>query len=267
MLPIIDSHCHIYPDKIALRAAEGISGFYDIPVKFDGTVGKLFEEGGKAGITHYLVHSVSTNPLQVHSINEYIASQVSLFKGKFTGFGTLHLDSMDIQGDIDHLLDLGLKGVKFHPDIQGFAVDSVKFIDLCKKLVNKVPVLVHAGDPRFGFSNPPQLLNFLKKIPDLTVIAAHFGGWNCWEEAAVKLSDIPNLYVDCSSSLYALTPDTSKKLFYAFGTDKVLFGSDYPMWSPVEELTRLHAVGLSSAEERQILYDNAVKLFMPDIMI
>lgn len=47
---IIDAHAHIFPDKIASRAADGISSFYDIPVRFDGSVGQLLEINRKAGV-------------------------------------------------------------------------------------------------------------------------------------------------------------------------------------------------------------------------
>lgn len=260
MLPIIDSHCHIYPDKIAQRAAQGISDFYDVPVLFDGTVSTLLKEGERAGITHFLVHSVSTHPMQVRSINEFIAEQVRINSGMMTGFGTLHPDSEKIQYDLDHLISLGLKGIKIHPDIQGFPVDSAKVVDMCKLAANKLPVLVHAGDPRYENSNPHQMLNFLKLLPDLKVIAAHFGGWDCWEEAAGLLAGMPNLYVDCSSSLYGLSIEKARKLFHIYGTDRVLFGTDYPMWTPKDEMDRFHAVGLTFDEERLILYENAAKL-------
>ena len=98
MQPIVDAHCHIYPDKIAERAAQSIGKFYDIPMNLDGRVDTLLREEKKAGITHFLVHSVSTNPSQVKNINEFIASQVALSNGCMTGFGTLHPDSTTMDG-------------------------------------------------------------------------------------------------------------------------------------------------------------------------
>ena len=58
MPPIIDAHCHIYPDKIAERASQSIGKFYGIPMNLDGRVDTLLREEKKAGITHFLVHSV-----------------------------------------------------------------------------------------------------------------------------------------------------------------------------------------------------------------
>ena len=33
---IVDCHCHVYPDKIAQKASDSISKFYNLPVRFDG---------------------------------------------------------------------------------------------------------------------------------------------------------------------------------------------------------------------------------------
>ena len=72
---IIDAHAHIFPDKIASRAADGISSFYDIPVRFDGSVGQLLEINRKAGIDRAIVQSVATVPEQVHNINNFISGK------------------------------------------------------------------------------------------------------------------------------------------------------------------------------------------------
>ena len=260
MQPIVDAHCHIYPDKIAERAAQSIGKFYDIPMNLDGRVDTLLREEKKAGITHFLVHSVSTNPSQVKNINEFIASQVALSNGCMTGFGTLHPDSTTMDEDLEHLIELGLKGVKIHPDVQGFALDSDKSIAMCERLVGRLPVLVHTGDHRYSYSNPPQTARFLEALPGLVVIGAHFGGWSVWEESADTLAGYDNFIVDCSSSLYALSPEVARRLFYRYGPERVLFGTDYPMWTPDEELKRFYAVGLTPREQRLVLYENAARL-------
>lgn len=260
MQSIIDAHCHIYPDKIAERASRSIGKFYDIPMNLDGRVETLLQEGRKAGITHFLVHSVSTHPSQVRNINEFIASQVAQSGGCMTGFGTLHPDSATMEEDLEHLIELGLKGVKIHPDVQGFALDSEKSIAMCDRLVDRLPVLVHTGDYRYSYSNPPQVARFLETLPSLTVIGAHFGGWSVWEEAAQTLAKYDNLLVDCSSSLYALSPSDAKELFYRYGPERVLFGTDFPMWLPSQELDRFAQVGLTAQEEHMVLYENAARL-------
>ena len=51
------------------------------------------------------------------------------------------------------------------------------------------------------------------------------------------------------------------KIIRRYGTDRVLFGTDYPMWSPDKELKRFLSLGFSERETRQILSENAEKVF------
>ena len=227
---------------------------------FDGSVATLLAQGEKAGIGGFLVHSVATSPKQVASINSFIAEQVALHPKKFIGFGALHPHSETPEEDVAHILSLGLKGVKLHPDVQQFAVDSPETIDLCSIFAGKLPLLVHAGDHRYPFSNPHRIRTLCEKLPGLTVIAAHFGGWSEWEEAERLLPGLPNLYVDTSSSLPFFPAEKAKELIEIFGSKRVLFGVDYPMWDHEEELRRFFEIDLDPEEANDILYRNAFDL-------
>ena len=261
MQKVINAHCHIYPEKIASRAVMGIRDFYDLDMSLDGTIDDMIRDGSKVGVVHYLVHSVATTPKQVKSINEFIAQSVNAHPDLFTGFGSLHPDSDDIQGDFDYLIELGLKGVKLHPDFQLFAMDDERAFRIGEVISDgNVPMLVHCGDFRYSYSNPKQIKAFLEKFPDITFIGAHFAGWSMWEEATEKLSGYDNLYVDLSSSLYALTPETALELIHAYGSDRVLWGTDYPMWDSVSEMEYFNRIDLTDEERSQILYENAAKL-------
>ena len=125
-------------------------------------------------------------------------------------------------------------------------------------------MLVHCGDFRYNYSNPDQIKAFLEKFPEITFIGAHFAGWSMWEEATEKLSCYENLYVDLSSSLYALSPETALELIHAYGSDRVLWGTDYPMWEASSEMEYFNKIDLTENERRQILYDNAAKLLKLD---
>ncbi len=258
---IIDAHCHIYPDKIAEKASESTGNFYSIPMCLDGKISTLLEHGGDAGIDHFIVQSVATTPHQVSSINNFIANSVAESGGVFTGLGTLHPDSENIKADVEEILSLGLKGVKLHPDIQKFKIDDYRMLKIYEFCEGRLPILIHTGDHRYDFSNPNRMIPILDIYKDLTVIGAHFGGWSIWEEATKKLYKYENFYVDCSSSLYAMTPEKAKELIMAYGTDRVLFGTDYPMWEPKEEIERFLKIDLTENERNDILYNNAAKLF------
>ena len=259
---IIDAHCHVYPDAIAERAVAGTSSFYSVPFAMDGTEQTLRRASDDAGIDHCVIQSVATSPRQVKSINEFIASTVQNGEGRYTGLGTLHPDSTDIKGDVLHLMELGLKGIKLHPDIQQFPVDDPRctlIYELCSEY--HLPILMHTGDKRYDYSNPNRLIPMLRRFPELTVIGAHLGGWSIWEEVSDQLKDIPNLYYDCSSSFPWIGPEGVQHCIQKLGTDRVMFGTDYPMWEPKQELESFFAMGLAEEERTAILSENAKRIF------
>lgn len=261
MRPIIDCHCHIYPDKIAEKAAQATGRFYDIPMCCDGKISTLREEGAKAGIDRYLIFSVSTKPEQTASINRYIATIVAENRDCMLGLGTVHPHDPDLVGEVENIISLDLRGIKMHPDIQGVALDDPRCMAVYEACEGRIPVLLHTGDYRYDFSNTNRLIPILKRFPRLTVIGAHFGGWSVWEKATEELFEYENFYVDCSSSLYAISPETAKRLIRTYGANKVLFGTDYPMWHPAEEVARFDAIGLTEQESRRILWENAEEMF------
>lgn len=259
---VIDAHCHIYPEKIAARAVGGTDAFYGVVSAHDGTVAQLLETAA-AGIDRFIVQSVATTPHQVASINEFIAAAVAASDGVMIGLGTLHPDSEDIDGDIRHLQSLGLRGVKLHPDIQHFRIDdyrNLKIYERCEEA--GLPILMHTGDNRYDNSNPNRLKPILEIYTGLTVIGAHFGGYSIWDEAAEKLAGTPNLYVDCSSAFgFIRDRDKARDLIRTYGADRVLFGTDYPMWDAQSELDYLMSLHLTDDEYRGILGENAMRVF------
>ena len=262
MFPVIDTHCHIYPDKIAQKAAAGIGSFYDIGMNFDGRLDTLKAVSAKAHVVHSVIFSVATTPHQVHSINTFIAENVRQSGGRFTGLGTLHPDSADMEADILELKALGLKGVKLHPDVQQFPIDDSRgrlICELCAK--HKLPLLLHCGDYRYDYSNVNRLIPLLEDYPDLQMIGAHFGGWSVWAQAAEALHKYPNITVDASSTFHWVSRDTAKKLIALYGADRVLFGSDFPMWDPKDEIEYLLSLGLTDDELEHIFYQNAQRMF------
>ena len=257
---IIDAHAHVYPDKIADKASVSIGKFYDLHMTCEGgSVSRLLACGIEAGIDMFLIHSVATTPMQVESINNFIIRTVRENPGKFIGFATCHPDYLDPAGEMERVLPQGLHGVKLHPDFQEFELTDKRMWPLyeyCQE--NGVPILFHTGDPRFEYSNPHLIPELLELFPELKMICAHFGGWNEWNEA-VKYVPGTNVMVDCSSSFYAMTDERIVEMIELYGEDRIFFGSDFPMWSPKEELDRFLSLPLSQEAQQKILSGNLIK--------
>lgn len=257
---VIDFHAHIYPDKIAAKAVENIGAFYTLPMHGEGTVKGLLESAGKGkdgegGIDRFVVFSAAAAPGQVLSINNYIAS-VCAEHPELTGFGTLHPGQENLEAEIERFAGLGLRGVKFHHDMQRINIDDRKMMDIYALLEGKFPVVFHAGDYRYGYSHPSRLAKVLDAFPKLTVVAAHFGGWSVFD-LALEYFQQRFCYFDVSSSLPFLGKKRARELIRTYGAERFLFGSDYPMWNPARCLEEFLELDLSEAERELILHGNA----------
>ncbi len=257
-MEIFDFHAHIYPEKIASAAVENVGKFYNVNMASDGLSQTLIDIGADAGIHNFVVHSVATVPKHVPVINSFIQGEVAKYE-EFHGFGTIHPDMEDPEGVIQSILDAGLKGIKIHPETQGFNVDDPKLYAICDLFRGKLPLLIHCGDYRYDNSHPYRLVHLLHNFPDLTVIAAHFGGWSI-PDMALEYLEHESCYMDCSSSMFTLGSRRMKELIRIYGADRILFGSDYPMWNPKFELNRFLGLNLTDEENETILQNNAKRI-------
>ncbi len=259
-MQVVDIHAHVFPDPIADKASGSIGEFYHMGVRHNGTVNRLLELYREAGISHGCIHSVAITPHSVDSINRFIAETAHAHPDKLTGYGAIHPGYEDIPGLIREVKKQGLKVLKIHPDMQQFALDSPEAMNMFAAVEGKLPIIIHTGDHRFEYSNPRRMKPVLDAFPKLVCVCAHLGGWSEWDEALETLTSYENVYVDTSSALYAMSPEEAKRIIRCYSRERVLFGTDYPMWNPAEELERFHRLQLTDEEEERILYRNAEKL-------
>ncbi len=264
-MEIINAHAHIYPDKIAEKATHAIGDFYHIDMNTSaGTVERLIEDGKRAGITKYVVHSCATTARQVRAINEFIKREIDEHK-EFIGFMTLHQDlsEEEIKEEIDWCIKNGFKGIKLHPDFQKFYIDGEDAEKIYKVVGDKLPILLHVGDKRYEFSQPIRLAKMAKKYPNAKFICAHMGGYMCWDEADVFLG-LDNVYFDTCSSLPFLTKSKAWGIVRKLGVEKFFFATDFPMWDAVSEMERFNELPLSEKERNMIFSENIKKLLKID---
>jgi len=258
-MTIVDAHAHIFPSKIAEKATTGIGKFYDVDMRYVGSPEHLLDSGKAIGVSKYFVHSVATTPAQVRSINSFIAEQCAEHP-EFIGFGTLHPGVEDVQAEVDNIISLGLKGVKLHPDFQFFNIDDDSAMPIYECIAGKLPLLIHMGDYRYDYSHPRRLARVLDCFPALDCIAAHFGGYTVWDEALDYL--LPRrCWADTSSTL-GMKNDSEyvRGLVKKWGTERLLFGSDFPMWDHAEELRRFDELGITGDALDAVMGGNALAL-------
>lgn len=259
-MAVIDAHAHIYPPKIADRAVDAIGDFYNIEMFGKGTAEHLLSRCEEAPITHFLVHSVATTAHAVEHINDFIADECRKHP-QFIGFAAMHQDYQNMEAEIDRAISLGLKGVKIHPDTQHVNMDDPRLMRLYEIIEGRLPVVIHTGDYRYDYSHPRRLVNILKAFPDLRVDAAHLGCWSRYEIGYDVLHDLAlrsdNVFLDESSSQWFLGQRRTRELARMWGTDRIMFGSDFPMWDPAAEYHQFVTAGFTDDELENMLWHNA----------
>jgi predicted TIM-barrel fold metal-dependent hydrolase len=253
-MKIVDAHCHIYPDKIAAKAVQSVGEFYNIEMSGDGSADALLERQQAAGIDYSIVHSVAMRPQNVTAINDFIAEQCRLHPS-FIGFATMHQDFEDMEGEVERAIALGLRGFKLHPDSQGVNIDDPRLMRFYEMIEGRLPVMLHCGDYRYDYSHPRRTKNICRSFPDLVMNAAHFGAWSLYDLAVEYLED-EHCFMDVSSASVYLGPRRTRELIEIYGPERILFGSDFPMWDPAEEVVRFASNALPGDVAEQICWRN-----------
>lgn len=265
-MTVIDAHVHIFRDRIAQAAVMATNAFYDgscnaeIPVPvplghLPGTPDDLLPRMRRNGISRAVVFSTATAPHQVEPVNRFIADTCNAYSA-LIGVGTMHPDYPDFESELKRMKADGLVGVKLHPDIQRFALDDERIMPLYELMsAEKLFLIAHTGDYRFDYSTPSRMAHVAKCFPKLRCVAAHFGGWSEWTDARECL-DLPNVYMDTSSTLGFGAWEAARKAFQVFDPTHIFFGTDYPLWDPGEELERFYSLGLGDRLNEMVLGEN-----------
>ena len=258
-MQIIDFHTHIYPEAIAGKASASIREFYTLgDEEIAGSPAELLRRGDAAGIDRFVVLPVGMKPSHVRHVNEFILGQTRQ-EPRFTGFGTVHAAMEDLTGEIEWIRENGLKGVKMHPDFQAFPIDDPRLFPAYEALQGKLPLMLHMGDKRYDYSHPARLRRVLEQFPDLQVIAAHFGGYSMYETAYEHLKDT-NCVFDVSSSLMFMPDGVAEQYINCYGAERMLFGSDFPLWDPGVEVRRFLQLKLTPEQTEQIANKTAKRI-------
>ncbi|MFG1638545.1 4-hydroxyphenyl-beta-ketoacyl-CoA hydrolase [Pseudonocardia alni] len=166
----------------------------------------------------------------------------------------------------------GVRGFKFHPSLQAFEPDDVRFYPLYEAIAELgVPALFHTGQTGIGaglpggrgiklrYSNPMLLDDVAADHPDLTVVLAHPSV--PWQDEAISIATHKsNVYIDLSGWSPKYFPPQLVRAANTMLRRKVLFGSDYPVITPDRWLADFETLEMKPEVRPMILKDNAVRM-------
>lgn len=259
---VIDFHTHCFPDHLAQRAVSRLSEVGGGLVPYtDGTLAGLRRRMAQDGIDAAVVLNIATKPAQQTNVNNFAAA-INNEKDIFA-FGSVHPDAEDAFDELERIKELGLKGVKFHPEYQQFAVDDAKMKPLYRKISELGLITVFHSGVDYGFPPPygcmPEGLASVLDCFRTPVVAAHWGGLQYSEDVIRHLCG-REVYIDTSFGYGRLTRFHAEQIIEKHGVDKMLFATDMPWHTASLEMRLLKTLGLSDEAWEKISCANAKKL-------
>ena len=266
---IIDFHTHVFPDKIAQSTISALESKGGNKASTDGTVDGLLNHMKNSDVDVAVALPVLTKPTQFESVvkfaqivNERFASQA---QGKIISFAGIHPACEDIPSKMKLIKDLGLLGVKIHPDYQSTFIDDEGYIQIlkCAKDLDLI-VVTHSGvdDAYVGepVKCPPELcLKVINKVGHEKFVLGHYGAHKQWKDVLALLCG-KNVYFDTAFTLHEIDKDLFKAILDKHGNDKVLFATDCPWRNMKEDIKIIKSFNLGQETLDNILYKNAKKL-------
>ena len=153
-------------------------------------------------------------------------------------------------------------GIKLHPEEHEYPIreHGRELFDFAAR--HDALVLVHSGDPK---SAPSDFLPWADAHSNVNLILAHLGnggaaaGDPTLQVRAIQASRHGNVYVDTSSAR-SILPGLVEWAVSEIGSEKILYGTDTPLYCSAMQRARIDHAEISDEEKRRILRDNACRL-------
>ena len=261
---IIDFHTHIFPDKIAGKTIESLEKISGITASTNGTLEGLLASMENSGVDLSVIMPVATKPAQMESINTYAKETCEKYPGKLISFGGIHPDCEDYKKELDHISQMGLKGIKIHPDYQRVMIDDVRFMNIIEYADELgLIILTHAGVdiglPEKVYCPPDKLRKVLDTLKPKKMIAAHFGGWKQWQEVYEYLAG-ENVYLDTAFTFDFIEQEMFLKVLNKHDENKILFATDSPWSHAKRDIEAVKNLPVNDEIKQKIFSENAKKL-------
>jgi len=261
---VVDFHTHIFPDAIAPKTIAALEKASGIKAATNGTLEGLLQSMERTGVDMSVILPVVTKPSQFESINLFAKSVNEQYARKLLSFGGIHPDCENYKEKLRYIKELGLCGIKIHPDYQGVMIDDIRYMNIIE-YASELGLIVstHAGldngFPDLVHCPPDRMRKVIDAIKPEKFIVAHYGGWKRWEEVYEHLADA-NVYFDTAVTFGYIEQEMFLKIWEKHDKKKVLFATDSPWSDPAMAIAKVHELPLSVEEKCAILSDNARSL-------
>ena len=168
--------------------------------------------------------------------------------------------------------DHGVKGFKFHPTLQAFAPNDEAFFPLWQQIeALGVPSIFHTGQTGIGaglpggrglklrYSQPMLLDDVAAEFPSMAVVLAHPSV--PWQDEAISMATHKsNVFIDLSGWSPKYFAPQLVRAINGLLSDKVLFGSDYPVLTPDRWIKDFSTLEIKAEVVPKVMKENAARV-------
>ncbi len=279
---IIDFHTHIFPTWLRekrndyVKADPCFSLLYSQPKAKMATAEELIRSMDEAGIDMSVALNIGwfNHELCVET-NDYILDSVSRYPSRLVAFCAIQPGAGDAAiAELERCAKAGAKGIgELRSDVQGFGLADKKIMKplVDAALTHNLIFLTHSSEPvgheysGKGSITPEILYPFITRFPNLKLVCAHWGGglplYALMPEVAKALA---NVFFDTAATVFLYKPEIFEQVSQIMGSDKILFGTDYPLMHQNRVIAQIQSTQLPEEDKARILESNAQRLLCLD---
>ena len=275
---LVDFHTHVFPAWLRERRDEYIkydpcfSLLYSRPEARMATAQELLASMDEAGIDVSIMLNIgwASQDICVET-NDYILESASRYPTRLVGFCAVQPAAGDAAvTELERCAAAGAKGIgELRPDAQGFDLtDSTIMKPLVDAaLQHDLIFLTHSSEPvghdyeGKGSITPDVLYRFVLAFPDLKLVCAHWGGGLPFYALMPEVDKaLANVFFDTAATVYLYKPGIFEHVSRIIGSNKILFGTDYPLMRQNRVIAQIESTCLADEDRTAILGANALKL-------
>lgn len=259
----VDFHVHAFNPKIAEKAISVLEQRAGVTPYTRGLIEQTIQRMDEWEIDKSVLLPIATKPSQQTIINDWAQQEDS---DRIVSFGSVHPDADDALDEVERIKQLGLHGIKLHPDYQGFFINEQRLDPLLDAIqAADLPVVFHSGydvvSPDVVHCLVQPALEMISRHKGLKVVLAHLGCNRHWQEVHDLLAGIDGeVYFDTAFTSWECPDDIMQKIILKHGAERILFASDLPWDSSAKIREKILRLKISDDAKEKILGLNAKRL-------
>jgi len=203
--------------------------------------------------------------------NDYILDSIVRYPKRLIGFCNIQPKAGDAAiNELERCAKAGARGVgEVRSDIQGFDLTDKTLMEplVDTAVENNLIFLTHSSEPvghqytGKGSITPDILYSFVLDFPDLKIVCAHWGGGLPFYALMPEVGkSFTNVFFDTAATVFLYQPQIFEQVSQIIGSDKILFGTDYPLMHQNRVIAQIQSSQLPEEDKSRILGANAQKL-------